>query len=119
MQNKLYVGNISFNTSEEDLAQIFGEFGQVARATIVTDRETGRSRGFGFVEMGSDEEAQAAIKGLDGQSIGGRAIQVNVARPREDRGPGGGGGGGGRPPRRDGGGGGGRDAGGRDAGNRW
>jgi cold-inducible RNA-binding protein len=104
MQNKLYVGNISFNTSEEDLVQIFGEFGQVARATIVTDRETGRSRGFAFVEMGSDAEAEAAIRSLDGQNVGGRTIQVNVARPREDRGPGGGGGGdrgGGRGPRRD------------------
>jgi cold-inducible RNA-binding protein len=100
MQNKLYVGNISFNTSEEDLVQIFGEFGQVARATIVTDRETGRSRGFAFVEMSSDAEAQAAISSLDGQNVGGRTIQVNVARPREDRGPGGGGGGG-RGPRRD------------------
>jgi len=94
MQNKLYVGNISFNTTEEDLTQIFGEFGQVARATIVTDRETGRSRGFAFVEMGSDAEAQAAIKGLDGSSLDGRQIQVNVARPREDRGGSGGGGGG-------------------------
>ena len=100
MQNKLYVGNISFNTSEEDLVQIFGEFGQVTRATVVTDRETGRSRGFAFVEMGSDAEAQAAIRSLDGQNVGGRTIQVNVARPREDRGPGGGGGGG-RGPRRD------------------
>ena len=78
---------------------IFGEFGQVSRATIVTDRETGRSRGFAFVEMGSDAEAEAAIRALDGQNVGGRTIQVNVARPREDRGPGGGGGS--RGPRRD------------------
>src|SRR5688500_492084 len=108
MNNKLYVGNLSFNTTEDELVQIFGEFGTVSRATVVTERATGRNRGFAFVEMGSDSEAQAAIKALDGQSVGGRQIQVNVARPREDRGPGGGGGGGdrgggggGRGPRRD------------------
>ena len=83
---KLYVGNLSFKTTEAGLAQAFSPFGSVTRATVVTDRETGRARGFGFVEMGSDAEAQAAIHGLDGQSLDGRTIQVNVAKPREDRG---------------------------------
>ena len=105
-ENKLYVGNLSFSTTEDSLSQAFGQFGQVRRATVVTDRETGRARGFGFVEMGSDTEAQAAIEGLNGRTLDGRQIQVNIARPREDRGgSGGGGGGGGR-----GGGGGGRDS---------
>ena len=94
--NKLYVGNLSFKTTEQGLAQAFAPFGNVTRATVVTDRETGRARGFGFVEMGSDAEAQAAIDGLDGQMLDGRPIQVNVARPREDRGGGGGGRGGNR-----------------------
>jgi RNA recognition motif-containing protein len=95
--NKLYVGNISFRTTEDDLRDLFGAHGNVTRSTIVTDRDTGRSRGFAFVEMSSDAEAQAAIQALDGQAIEGRTIQVNVARPREDRGGGGGfGGGGGR-----------------------
>lgn len=93
--NKLYVGNLSFNTTEAGLADAFGAHGTVKRATIVTDRETGRARGFAFVEMGSDEEAQAAISGMDGKSLDGRQIQVNVARPREDRGGSGGAGGGG------------------------
>lgn len=92
--NKLYVGNLSFNTTEPGLAEAFGAHGTVKRATIVTDRETGRARGFAFVEMDSDEEAQAAINALDGKSLDGRQIQVNVARPREDRGGGSGGGGG-------------------------
>lgn len=104
-ENKLYVGNISFNMTEDSLAEVFGEFGTVSRAQIVTDRETGRSRGFAFVEMGSSDEAQAAIRGLDGQMVDGRTLTVNVARPRE----GGGGGGGGR---RGGGGFGGRGGGG-------
>ena len=91
MNNKLYVGNLSFKTTESELTNAFSAFGSVARATLVTDRETGRPRGFAFVEMGSDEEAQSAIDGLNGQSIDGRQIQVNVARPREDRGGGGGG----------------------------
>jgi RNA recognition motif-containing protein len=95
-QNKLYVGNLSFKTTEDSLRTAFSPFGTVTRATVVTDRDTGKSRGFGFVEMGSDSEAQAAIDGLNGQALDGRTIQVNVARPREDRGPGGGGGGGGR-----------------------
>ena len=92
--NKLYVGNLSFNTTEPGLADAFSPYGTVTRATLVTDRETGRARGFAFVEMGSAEEAQAAIAGLDGKSLDGRQIQVNVARPREDRGGSGGGGGG-------------------------
>jgi RNA recognition motif-containing protein len=91
--NKLYVGNLSFNTTSSDLEQAFAAFGTVSRATIVTDRDTGRARGFAFVDMGSDAEAQAAINGLNGQSLDGRQIQVNVARPREDRGGSGGGGG--------------------------
>lgn len=97
--NRLYVGNLPFKTTDDDLAKAFSPFGTVGRASVVTDRETGRSRGFGFVEMGTPEEAQAAIKGLDGQAMDGRNLQVNVARPREERGPragrGGGGGGGG------------------------
>ena len=93
--NKLYVGNLSFSTTEAGLSEAFSAHGTVQRATIVTDRETGRARGFGFVEMGSEAEAQAAISALDGKSLDGRTIQVNVARPREDRGGGGGGRGGG------------------------
>jgi RNA recognition motif-containing protein len=98
-ENKLYVGNLSFQTTEDQLSQLFAEYGTVGRASIVTDRDTGRSRGFGFVEMGSDQEAQAAISALDGTMVEGRTIQVNVARPREGgggRGPGRGGNGGGR-----------------------
>ena len=91
--SKLYVGNLSFNTSESDLSAAFAPFGTVERATVVTDRETGRARGFAFVEMSNATEAQAAIDGLDGKSLDGRQIQVNVARPREDRGGSGGGGG--------------------------
>jgi RNA recognition motif-containing protein len=95
-ENKLYVGNLSFNSTEEGLAQLFSQFGTVGSASIVTDRDTGRSRGFGFVEMGDDAQAKAAIAGLDGKSFEGRTIQVNIARPREGgRGPGRGGGGGG------------------------
>ena len=103
-ENKLYVGNLSFKTTDDQLAQLFSQYGSVGSASIVTDRETGRSRGFGFVEMGSDQEAKAAISGLDGQMVEGRTIQVNIARPRES----GGGGGGGRGGRGGGGGGGGR-----------
>jgi RNA recognition motif-containing protein len=91
-EKKLYVGNLSFKTTEEGLQEAFSRFGTVTRATVVTDRETGRARGFGFVEMSTDEEVQAAIAGLNGQSLDGRTIQVNVARPREDRGGGGDGG---------------------------
>ncbi len=97
MSSKLYVGNLSFNTTESSLTETFSPFGSVSRATIVTDRDTGRARGFAFVEMGSAAEAQAAIDGLDGKSLDGRQIQVNIAKPREDRG--GNGGGGGRPNR--------------------
>jgi len=95
-ENKLYVGNLSFNTTDEQLAQIFGEFGQVARASVVTDRETGRSRGFAFVEMATSEEANAAMEALNGQMVEGRTLTVNIARPREGgprRSFGGGGGG--------------------------
>lgn len=90
-ESKLYVGNISFRMTDDDLTKLFGEYGTVTSATMVMDRETGRPRGFAFVEMSSDAEAQAAIAGLDGQMIEGRNLRVNVARPREDRGGGGGG----------------------------
>ena len=92
MGNKLYVGNLPYSVRDEDLEQQFGEFGSVSSAKVMTDRDTGRSKGFGFVEMGSDAEAQAAIKGLHGQSMAGRDLVVNEARPREER-PGGFGGG--------------------------
>ena len=91
---KLYVGNLSFKTSESQLRDLFAAFGNVTSASLVMDRDTGRSKGFGFVEMGSDAEAQAAINGMNGQALEGRAIVVNEARPREER-PGGFGGGGG------------------------
>ncbi len=96
----IYVGNISFQTSDADLEQLFAEFGQVDRANVVMDRQTGRSRGFGFVEMPNDDEAQKAISELNGKEIEGRTLTVNVARPRAERPMGGGmrrgGGGGGR-----------------------
>ncbi len=92
---KLYVGNLSYGVSSSDLQQLFAAFGTVRSAEVITDRDTGRSKGFGFVEMSSDEEAQAAIQGLNGQERDGRAMTVNEARPREER-PGGGGGRGGR-----------------------
>ncbi|QIL80292.1 RNA-binding protein [Diaphorobacter sp. HDW4A] len=85
MNNRLYVGNLSYSTTNESLTQAFGEFGNVASAKLVMDRETGRSKGFAFVEMETDAEAQAAINALDGQSVDGRAIKVNVARPPERR----------------------------------
>jgi RNA recognition motif-containing protein len=88
---KLYVGNLSYDTSDSKLQEMFEEFGGVQSAQIIMDRETGRSKGFGFVEMGSEEEAKAAINGLNGKEIGGRVLTVNEARPREDRGGGGGG----------------------------
>ena len=99
MGNKLYVGNLAYAVRDEDLNQAFGQFGTVTSAKVMMDRDTGRSKGFGFVEMGSDAEAQSAIEGMNGQSLSGRAIVVNEARPREDRpggfrGPYGGGGGG-------------------------
>ena len=89
---KLYVGNISFNTTEQDLLDVFGEIGTVESANIITDRDTGRSRGFGFVEMSSQEEAQNAISELDGKEVDGRNLKVNEAKPRENRGGGGRGG---------------------------
>jgi RNA recognition motif-containing protein len=94
--NKLYVGNLAYSVRDESLQQAFGQFGTVTSAKVMMDRDTGRSKGFGFVEMGSDAEAQAAINGMNGQSLEGRAIVVNEARPREDRPGGFGGGGGGR-----------------------
>ena len=95
MGKKLYVGNLSYSMSSSDLEQLFGPFGTVQSAQVIQDRETGRSKGFGFVEMGSDAEAQAAIQGLNEQEHQGRPLAVNEARPREERGGGGGGGGGG------------------------
>ena len=111
MGNKLYVGNLPYSVRDEDLQQSFGQFGSVTSAKVMMERDTGRSKGFGFVEMGSDAEAQAAINGMNGQPLGGRSVVVNEARPMEARPPrsggfGGGGGGG------YGGGGGGRSGGG-------
>jgi RNA recognition motif-containing protein len=94
MSNKLFVGNLSFNTTENDLNDAFAAFGSVTETNLMMDRMTNRPRGFGFVTMSSAEEAQKAIAGLNGKEIDGRALTVNVARPREDRPPGGGGGGG-------------------------
>src|SRR5919198_330167 len=109
MGKKLYVGNLSYQVDSSELERIFSQHGQVVSAQVINDRDTGRSKGFGFVEMSSDEEAQAAIAALNGQQHEGRALTVNEARPREERGGGGGRGGfgGGR-----GGGGGGRGGGG-------
>jgi len=90
------VGNLSFNTNEDELRQIFEPYGQVDRVSIMTDRDTGRSRGFGFVEMASNEDGEKAIAGLNGSQVGGRTINVNEARPKTERSGGGGGGGGGR-----------------------
>ena len=97
MGNKLYVGNLPYTVRDEDLQQSFGQFGAVTSAKVMMERDTGRSKGFGFVEMASDAEAQAAINGMSGQSLGGRSITVNEARPMEARPPrtGGFGGGGG------------------------
>jgi RNA recognition motif-containing protein len=94
MGKKLYVGNLSYGTDSSALEQLFGAHGQVVSAQVISDRDTGRSKGFGFVEMSSDQEAEAAIAALNGQQHDGRALTVNEARPREDRGGGGGGGGG-------------------------
>ncbi|ODS60017.1 MAG: RNA-binding protein [Acidovorax sp. SCN 65-108] len=102
MGNKLYVGNLPYSVRDSDLEQAFGQFGAVTSAKVMMERDTGRSKGFGFVEMGSDAEAQAAINGMNGQPLGGRSIVVNEARPMEPRPPrsggfgGGYGGGGGR-----------------------
>ncbi|MBK7997861.1 MAG: RNA-binding protein [Verrucomicrobia bacterium] len=104
MSNKLFVGNLSFNMTENDLQDAFAAFGTVVEANLMMDRMTGRPRGFGFVTMATPEDAQKAIEGLNGKEVDGRALTVNVARPREERPPGGGGGGGGG--RRGGGGGG-------------
>ena len=119
MGNKLYVGNLPYSVRDGDLEQAFGEFGAVTSAKVMMERDTGRSKGFGFVEMGSDEEAQAAINGMNGQPLGGRNVVVNEARPMEARPPrtgggGFGGGGGYGGGRREGGGGygGGREGGG-------
>jgi RNA recognition motif-containing protein len=106
---KIYVGNLPFSTNDAELRSMFEAHGTVASATVVMDRETGRSRGFGFVEMTDDAQAQAAIEAMNGKSINGRDLTVNEARPRENRGGfGGGGGGGGRGRGGFGGGGGGR-----------
>src|ERR1700712_329826 len=125
MGNKLYVGNLPYQVRDSDLEEAFNQFGQVTSAKVMMERETGRSKGFGFVEMGSDSEAQAAIEGMNGQSLGGRSIVVNEARPMENRprgfggagsggygGGGSGGGGGGYGGGGAGGGGGGRSGGG-------
>lgn len=94
MGKKLYVGNLAYSVSSSDLNRLFSAFGTVESAEVIEDRESGRSKGFGFVEMGSDEEAQAAIQGLNGQDNNGRPLTVNEAKPREERGGGGGGRGG-------------------------
>ena len=124
MGNKLYVGNLPYSVRDEDLQQSFGQFGAVTSAKVMMERDTGRSKGFGFVEMASDAEAQAAINGMNGQPLGGRSVVVNEARPMEARPPrtggfggggggyGGGGGGGGYGGGGYGGGGGGRSSGG-------
>jgi RNA recognition motif-containing protein len=109
--NKLYVGNLAYSVRDDSLLQAFSSFGTVTSAKVMMDRETGRSKGFGFVEMGSDAEAQAAINGMNGQALEGRAVVVNEARPREER-PGGFGGGGGSRGGYGGGGGGGYGGGG-------
>ncbi|HVE58351.1 MAG TPA: RNA-binding protein [Pyrinomonadaceae bacterium] len=120
MSTKLYVGNLSFNTSTQDLDQMFGEVGTVLSSNIIEDRETGRSRGFAFVEMSSSEEAQSAITKLNGKEIDGRELTVNEAKPRENRTGGGGGGGyGGGGGRGGSGGGGGRGGYGGGGGSRW
>jgi RNA recognition motif-containing protein len=109
MGSKLYVGNLSYDTTNADLEQLLGQHGTVRTAEVIQDRDTGRSKGFGFVQMGSDDEARAAIAALDGQPHDGRHLTVNEAKPKENR-PGGGGGDGGR---REFGGGGGNRGGGR------
>jgi RNA recognition motif-containing protein len=117
MGRKLYVGNLSYEVKNSDLEDLFAAYGTVDSAQVITDRDTGRSKGFGFVEMSSDQEAQAAISGLNGKAMEGRNLTVNEARPREEGGGGGGGrgrggyGGGGGGGRSGGGGGGGRGGG--------
>ncbi|RKX33952.1 MAG: RNA-binding protein [Verrucomicrobia bacterium] len=117
MSTKLYVGNLSFDSNEQDLQDLFAEAGAVTDVAIIQDKFTGRSRGFGFITMGSEEDAQKAVTMFHGKNVGGRDLTVNEARPREDRsggggGFGGGGGGGGRGGRGGGGGGGGYGGGG-------
>jgi len=121
MSTRLYVGNLNFRTTSDDLREHFSQVGEVESATVVEDRETGRSRGFGFVEMATSEGAAAAIEQFNGQDFNGRNITVNEARPREDRGGRGGGGGygGGGGRDRGGYGGGGGGGGGRDREPRW
>ena len=104
MGKKLYVGNLPYSVRDGDLEQAFGQFGSVTSAKVMMERDTGRSKGFGFVEMGSDEEAQSAINGMNGQPLGGRSVVVNEARPMEERPPRSGGGGFGGGGRREGGG---------------
>jgi RNA recognition motif-containing protein len=106
MSMKLYVGNLSFQTSSDELQQLFSQAGTVESASVVEDRDTGRSRGFGFVEMSTAEEGKAAIEQFNGKELNGRNLTVNEARPRENRGGGGGGGRGGYGGNRGGGGGG-------------
>ncbi len=108
MGKRLYVGNLSYSVTSSDLENLLGTYGQIESAEVITDRATGQSKGFGFVEMANDDEALAAIEGLNGQDNGGRALTVNEARPRESRGGGGGGGGRGGYGGSGGGGGGGR-----------
>ena len=88
MSNKLYVGNLPYSVNDDSLRHNFSEYGAVASAKVMTDRDSGRSKGFGFVEMGSSEQAEAAIKGLNGLSVGGRNIVVNISRPKESTGGG-------------------------------
>ena len=87
MNNKLYVGNLSYSVRDDDLRQQFSAFGNVQSAKVMMERDTGRSKGFGFVEMASDQEAQAAIQGMNGKNMGGRDLTVNIARPMESRPP--------------------------------
>ena len=112
----IFVGNLDFNTSEDELRELFGAYGQVDRVSIMNDRDTGRSRGFGFVEMANAEEGEKAIAALNGSQVGGRKLNVNEARPKTERSGGGGGGGGGFRDRGGRGGGGGGGGGRRD---RW
>ena len=108
MGKKLYVGNLAYGVTDGDLQQLFGAYGTVQSAQVIMDRDTGRSKGFGFVEMGSDQEAQAAIAALNGKEVDGRSLTVNEARPKTEGGGGRGGYGGGGGGRRGPGGGGGR-----------
>jgi RNA recognition motif-containing protein len=123
MGKKLYCGNLSYSVRSAQLEQLFAEYGTVVSAQVIEDRETGRSKGFGFVEMSTEQEANAAINGLNGQDHDGRSLQVNEAKPREERsggyGGGGGGGGGGRRDSRGGSGGGGGGGGGGGRRERW